>query len=53
MGSESQSVWAYEWPWQVVSGTGAIRRASEGLVAPRELQEEVLIQLLPTSPLPG
>ena len=31
---------------------GAVRQASEGLVASCELQEEVLIQLLPPGPLP-
>lgn len=52
VGSESQWVWAYEWPWQVVSGTEAVGQASEGLVASCELQEEVLVQLLPMRPLP-
>lgn len=52
VGSESQCVWAYEWPWQVVSGTGTVRQASEGLMASCELQEEVLIQLLPMRSLP-
>lgn len=31
---------------------GAVRQSSKGLVASRELQEEVLIQLLPPGPLP-
>lgn len=31
---------------------GTVRRASEGLVAACELQEEVLVQLLPSGPLP-
>ena len=31
---------------------GAVRQASEGLVASGELQEEVLVQLLPPGPLP-
>lgn len=52
VGSESQWVWAYEWPWQVVSRTEAVGQASEGLVASCELQEEVLVQLLPMRPLP-
>lgn len=32
---------------------GAVRQASEGLVASGELQEEVLVQLLPPGPLPS
>ena len=52
MGSESPCVWAEEWPRQVVSGTGAAGQASEGLVASCELQEEVLVQLLPAGALP-
>lgn len=52
VGSESQRVWALERSWKVVSGAGAVRQASEGLVASCELQEEVLVQLLPAGPLP-
>lgn len=51
--NESQWVWAWEWLWQVVIRAGTVRLPLEGLVAPRELQEEVLIQLLPAGPLPG
>lgn len=31
---------------------GGSRQASEGLMAPCELQEEILVQLLPAGPLP-
>lgn len=49
-GSESQQ--AQEWQWLVVSMAWVVTLPLEGLVATCELQEEVLILLLPMGPLP-